>query len=134
MDSVVTDARKRSVRIGDKAILARVREGRREHRHPGHRGRVSGLVARSVNRGAPVARGAPFAFLRFCWPLPQPRRLDVEATTASRPSERANDRRLLLGFQKGAVSYSVRAVLPNGRRSAWSDAAPAATEGPIGAQ
>jgi len=55
------------------------------------------------------------------------------AGKASKPSERAKDRLVLLGFQKGAVAYMVRAVLPDGRRTPWSPAAPAATEGPIAA-
>lgn len=60
------------------------------------------------------------------------RTISVAGKTSKR-AERAKDRLLLLGFQKGAVAYQVRAVLPDGRRTPWSVSAPAATEGPLDA-
>jgi hypothetical protein len=118
---------------------------------------VSGLEGTLIERSRPVAGGLVKwnTDWRLCWNAypdavyyelrtftsegvsPELRRHDDRCRTisvagkTSKPSERANDRLLLLGFQKGAVAYAVRAVLPDGRRSPWSEAAAAATEGPV---
>jgi hypothetical protein len=119
---------------------------------------VGGLEGSLIERSRPVAGGLVEWHIdwRLCWNpypdavyyelrtftsegvSPELRRHDERCRTisvagkTSKPAERANDRLLLLGFQRGSVSYAVRAVLPDGRRSPWSPAADVAAEGSIG--